>query len=282
MATRVPTTVSKSDTHSDAEACAWVIRQVYDRSRIRLHDGKEPLIRARLGKRLRALGMGSLGEYTRHLEVSRDEAEFTRLLDALTTNYTHFLREEDHFRFLVETAIPTLTSGGGRTFRVWSAASATGEEPWSLAVYLSEFFPPPVWDWRIFATDISTRALETARKGIYPADKLDPMPKEWLRRNFQRGTDSWENHYRIKPALQSRVTFQHLNLLGNYGFGDRFEVIFCRNVMIYFDRETQEQLVNRFANHLVPGGYLIIGHSESLNGLKTPFQCQKPSIYRLR
>lgn len=273
---------SKSDIHSDSEACAWVVQQVYERSRIRLHDGKEPLIRARLGKRLRALGMGCLGEYTKHLENSGDEAEFTRLVDALTTNYTHFLREEDHFRFLVETAIPSVTTGTQRSFRVWSAACATGEEPWSLAVYLSEYFPLLSWDWRIFATDISTRALDVARRAIYPADKLEPMPMEWLRRNFQKGTGEWENHFRVKAALQSRVAFQHLNLLGNYDFSDRFEVIFCRNVMIYFDRDTQEQLVNRFARHLVPGGHLIIGHSESLNGLKVPFQCQKPSVYRLR
>jgi chemotaxis protein methyltransferase CheR len=266
--------------HDDAEACAWVVREIYARSRIRLHDGKEPLIRARLGKRLRALGMTRLGEYTSHLEKTGDPEEFTRLLDALTTNYTHFLREEDHFRFLVETALPPLLTGGGRRFGVWSAASATGEEPWSIALYLAEHFPTTQWDWKVLGTDISTRALEAARQAIYPADKLNALKPEWLRRHFQRGSGEWEGHYRIKPALQGRVEFRHLNLLGNYDFSDRFEVIFCRNVMIYFDRPTQEELVNRLSKHLVPGGYLLIGHSESLNGLKVPFHCLRPSVYR--
>jgi chemotaxis protein methyltransferase CheR len=266
--------------HDDAEACAWVIREIYERSRIRLHDGKEPLIRARLGKRLRALGMTHLGEYTSHLERTGDPEEFTRLLDALTTNYTHFLREEDHFRFLVETALPPHLTGGRRQFKVWSAASATGEEPWSIALYLAEHFPAPPWDWRVLGTDISTRALEAARQAIYPEDKLKALKPEWLRRHFQRGSGEWEGHYRIKAALQGRVEFRHLNLLGGYDFTDRFEVIFCRNVMIYFDRATQEELVNRLARHLVPGGYLLIGHSESLNGLKVPFHCMRPSIYR--
>jgi len=275
------TTTQHGREHTEQEACAWVVREIYSRSRIRLHDGKEPLIRARLGKRLRALGMTRLGEYTSHLERTGDPAEFTRLLDALTTNYTHFLREEDHFRFLVETALPGLLKDGRRGFGVWSAASATGEEPWSIALYLAEHFPLGQWDWKILATDISTRALDTARQAIYPTDKLSAIKPDWLRRHFQRGSGEWEDHYRLKPNLQSRLTFRNLNLLGDYQFPDKFEVIFCRNVMIYFDRHTQEELVNRLARHLVPGGYLLIGHSESLNGLKVPFQCLKPSVYRL-
>jgi chemotaxis protein methyltransferase CheR len=268
--------------HDDAEACAWIIQEVYARSRIRLHEGKEALIRARLGKRLRALGLTSLGEYTSRLERGGDAAEFTRLLDCLTTNFTQFLREEDHFRFLVDTALPELMRGGLRRFHVWSAASATGEEPWSLALYLAEHFPPQQWGWSVMGTDISTRALETARRAIYPADRLEPVPPDWLRRHFQRGAGEWEGHFRVKPALQERVRFQHLNLLGSYPFQDRFEAILCRNVMIYFDRPTQQELVNRLARHLVPGGYLLIGHSESLNGFDIPFHCLRPSVYRLR
>jgi chemotaxis protein methyltransferase CheR len=122
---------------------------------------------------------------------------------------------------------------------------------------------------------------DTARQAIYPTDKLTAIKPDWLRRHFQRGSGEWVDHYRLKPNLQSRLTFRNLNLLGDYQFPDKFEVIFCRNVMIYFDRHTQEELVNRLARHLVPGGYLLIGHSESLNGLKVPFQCLKPSVYRL-
>jgi chemotaxis protein methyltransferase CheR len=203
------------------------------------------------------------------------------MIDALTTNYTHFLREKDHFEFLVKTALPALLPGNPRPFMVWSAACATGEEPYSLAFYLSEHFPRARgWDWRILATDISTKALGAAQQGVYPADRLNSVPPDWWKKYFQRGHGKWEGHCRIKPDLSQYVGFRQLNLLGNYAFKERFEVIFCRNVMIYFDRPTQEQLVRKLSQHLVPNGYLIIGHSESLNGLDIGLRCLRPSIYQ--
>jgi chemotaxis protein methyltransferase CheR len=262
----------KSTTARDeSDVFDWIIREVYERSRIRLHDGKHALIRSRLARRLRHHGFESLTQYVEHLKRGTDPEEFTHLLDCLTTNFTHFLREEQHFKFLVGDALPKLIA----------PACATGEEPYSLALYLAEHFSPAAgWDWRIRATDISTRALGKAREGIYPADRLDTVPADWLRRNFQRGIGEMDGHYRVKPDLSRRIEFQHLNLLGSYPFNDRHEVIFCRNVMIYFDRPTQEQLVNHLAQHLVPGGYLLIGHSETLTGLHVPLSPIRPSIYR--
>jgi len=208
------------------------------------------------------------------------EEELTHMVDALTTNYTQFLREKDHFEFLVGTALPGAVKGRKR-FNVWSAACATGEEPYSIAFYLNEYFPTVgAWDWNVHATDISTKALDKARQAVYPQDRLSSLPQEWWRKYFQKGLREWDGHYRVKPQLRERIHFRQINLLGNYTFPEPFEVIFCRNVMIYFDRPTQEQLVQRLAQFLIPGGYLLIGHSESLNGLNIGLRCLKPSIYQ--
>lgn len=265
----------------ETEAFDYIIGVIYERSRIRLHDGKQSLIRSRLGKRMRHHGFEQLGDYCDYLRQSGDEDELTHVVDALTTNFTNFLREEDHFQFLVRQALPAVLPRGQKRFQVWSAACATGEEPYSLALYLAEHFPlAEGWDWRILATDISTKALAKAQQGIYAAERLTSLPPEWLRKYFQRGQHDWEGHYRIKSQLAQRVRFQQLNLLGQYHFAEAFEVIFCRNVMIYFDRQTQEQLVTQLHRFLVPQGHLLIGHSESLNGLQVPLRCLRPSIYR--
>lgn len=270
-----------TESAQEAADFEFIIALVYERSRIRLHDGKQSLIRARLGKRVRHLQFKTLGEYCDYLRNTGDEEEITHLVDALTTNFTNFLREEDHFQFLVREGLPSVLPSGQRRFNVWSAACSTGEEPYSLALYLAEHYPLlEGWDWRIFATDISTKALAKAERGVYDQDRLDPVPQAWLRKHFQRGLGEWEGHCRVKPSLAERVRFQQLNLLGRYAFKGTFEIIFCRNVMIYFDRQTQEQLVNQLAQRLAPKGYLIIGHSESVTGLKVPFTCLRPSIYQ--
>jgi chemotaxis protein methyltransferase CheR len=267
-----------TDAASDYE---YIIDLVYNRCRIRLHEGKQPLIKARLGKRLRHHGFESLAQYCNYLRQGRDPDEITHLVDALTTNYTQFLREKVHFEFLVKTALPSLVSASPGPFAVWSAACATGEEPYSLAFYLSEYYPPGAgWDWRILATDISTKALAAAQSGIYPADRLNSVPPDWWKKYFQKGVGEWEGQCRIKADLSRRIGFRQINLLGTYDFQEQFEIIFCRNVMIYFDRPTQEQLVRKLSQHLRPAGYLLIGHSESLNGLDLGLRCLRPSIYQ--
>ena len=266
---------------SEADAYQYIIDLIYERCGIRLHEGKHHLIKARLGKRMRHYAMEVLPEYCQFLRDQADEEEIRHVTDALTTNFTHFLREEDHFKFLVNQALPSVLPTGQKRFRIWSAACSTGEEAFSIGVYLAEFFPSSSgWDWSILATDISSRALSKAQQAIYPSDRVEVLPAEWLRRYFQRGRNAWEGHYRVKAVVQDRVRFRSLNLLGPYDFSDMFPVIFCRNVMIYFDRATQEHLVRQLGQHLLPGGYLIVGHAESLTGLSVSLRCLRPSIYQ--
>jgi chemotaxis protein methyltransferase CheR len=264
---------------AEAEAYQYISALVYDQCRIRLDESKRQLISSRLGKRLRQLGLSSLSDYCQLLRSPAREEEITHVVDALSTNFTHFMREPDHFRFLVQQALPAVL-GPRKRFRIWSAACASGEEPYTIAFFLAECFPLHAgWDWQITATDVSTKALDKAVNGVYPEDRVDDLPRDWHSKYFQRGQGQWAGYYRVKPALRQRVTFRHLNLLGDYGFPEPFEVIFCRNVMIYFDRPTQTQLVQKFGQMLAPQGYLLIGHAESLNGLSVPFRCLRPSIY---
>jgi chemotaxis protein methyltransferase CheR len=266
---------------AETAACQYIAGLVYDRCRIRLHDGKDALIKARLGKRMRKHGFAGIAEYCDFLRTRGDEEEFTRVIDALTTNFTNFLREEEHFEFLVRQALPAVLPKGRKQFHIWSAASSSGEEPYSIGLYLSEHYPPASgWDWRIAASDISTKVLEQARSAIYPVEHLDAIPRDWLRKYFQKGVGRWSGFCRVKPAIAGRVSFQQINLIESYSHPQPFEVIFCRNVLIYFDRPTQEQLAGRLCQFLAPNGYLLIGHSESLNGMKLPLRCLRPSIYQ--
>lgn len=265
---------------TEADAYNYIIKLVYDRCRVRLHDGKKELIRARLGKRMRKHGLETVVDYCDFLAAAGED-EVTEVVNALTTNFTSFLREEDHLQFMVRQALPALLTKGPRRFNIWSAACASGEEPYSIAFYLWEHYSPTTgWDWKIRATDVSTKALDKAKRAIYTSDRIETMPMELRRTFFLRGQGDWNGHYRVKPEIIGRVSFHQLNLLGEYSFQDTFEIIFCRNVMIYFDRPTQEQLVNRLCHHLAPGGYLLIGHSESLTGLSMPLRCLRPSVYQ--
>lgn len=271
------TSVLEIDEAADFE---FIIALVYERSRIRLHDGKQALIRARLGKRMRAHGYESFHEYCEFLRQRADEDEITHVVDALATNFTSFLREQVHFDFLVREALPTVMPKGQRQIQVWSAACATGEEPYSIALYLAEHYPLAAgWDWQVLATDISTKALDRARQGVYPGERVESVPAEWLRRYFQRGHGRMEGQVRLKEALRERVRFDQLNLLGNYTLDRRFEVIFCRNVMIYFDAPTREKLVKRFISLLRPGGIFAVGSAETLAGLSLPVKSVMPSLY---
>jgi len=276
-----PGRASRLASRRDEDACNYIIALIYERSRIRLHEGKQALIKARLGKRMRHHGCGCLADYCDLLQGPGGHEETTHAVDALTTNFTNFLREEDHFQFLVDQALPALLGRGRRKFHLWSAACASGEEPFSLAFYLDEKYPlAEGWDWHILATDISTKALGKAQAAIYAEDRLTGLSAAWLRKYFQKGHGQAEGCFRIKSRLRERVTFRQVNLLGDYDFLERFEAILCRNVMIYFDRPTQQQLVTNLSRFLVPAGHLLIGHSESLNGLPLPFRCLRPSYYQ--
>lgn len=256
---------------------------VYQRSRINLDPDKRELVAARLGKRLRAVRLASIGEYCRLLQGPEREEESDRLIDVLSTHHTAFFRESRHFAFVRDRVLPEMRA---RTrferepcFRAWSAACSSGEEPYSLAIVLAENLPAGAW--RVEATDISHRVLDQARAGVYPAEALRRVTPARLRAHFQQGIGSQAGNYRVKRPLREAVRFRQLNLLGGaLPFPEPFHVILCRNVMIYFDRPTQEELVARLARRLVPGGYLLVGHAESLTGVRHCLEPVQPSIYR--
>lgn len=267
---------------SEESALDYIVTTIYEKCRIRLHDGKQSLIKARLGKRMRTMGIENLVEYVEFLRTRATADEWTKVVDALTTNFTNFMREEDHFQYLVKNALPSVTAQGRKKFKIWSAASSTGEEPYTIAFFLSEHFPTlQGWDWQVTGSDISTKVLATARQGIYAQERVSTIPPDWLHKYFQIGQGEWAGHYRVKQSISSRVTFRQINLIEPYDHPQSYDIIFCRNVMIYFDRPTQEALVEKLCSFLQPGGYLFIGHSESLTGLKLPLRCIKPSIYQL-
>lgn len=256
---------------------------VYERSRINLTPDKRQLVSARLGKRLRATRVPTIGEYCRMLQEPGAEQELGHLIDAISTNHTFFFREIAHFDFIRDKALPELRSRAAKErwnrLNFWSAACSTGEEPYSLAMTLADHAGP--LHWQIEATDISRRVLQKAAAGIYHDETVSRLPQATIRAHFQRGIGPQEGNHRVKAALRERVRFHHLNLLeGEPPFTEPFQVIFCRNVMIYFDRQTQEELVTRLTRRLVPGGYLLVGHSESLTHMRHGLQVIRPAVYQ--
>jgi chemotaxis protein methyltransferase CheR len=253
---------------------------------LELGAGKEQLVAARLGKLMRQLGVKSFGDYYQHVQGDRTGDALVELIDALTTNHTSFFREQAHFDFLVQRIFGE--QKGHAPMRIWSAASSTGEEPYTIALIAREHLAGQKHGSqdavlpRILATDISTRVLETARCGMYKAERFQGDLAPWLRKHLLRGEGRWQGWYRMRPEILGMVEFRRLNLIEPLPNVGRFTVIFCRNVMIYFSRETQEQLVNRLAECLEPGGYLFVGHSESLTGIQHPLQQVQPAVYRKR
>jgi chemotaxis protein methyltransferase CheR len=244
-----------------------------------LRNGKEELVAARLGKKIRQAGFGSFEQYYRHVVSDHSGEALIEMIDALTTNYTSFLREPGHFDFLRRRILPGLRQRG--EIAVWSAGCATGEEPYTLAfTLLDELAGAPRPELRILATDISTRALESAKRAAYPADRFTDFPAGWLPRFFLRGHGRWEGWYRVKPEVRSLIEFRRQNLVEPAPVRGPFPLILCRNVMIYFDKPTQAGVVDRLAACLEPGGYLFIGHSESLAGVDHKLQYVEPAVYR--
>ncbi|MBA3974197.1 MAG: hypothetical protein C0504_08280 [Candidatus Solibacter sp.] len=245
-----------------------------------LKRGKEALVTARLSKRLAALGLGTIGEYLEILRRDRTGAELTSLIDALATNHTSFQREPQHFELLRTRILPAIAASSGRT-GIWSAGCSTGEEPYTILMHAADALGEQhLAKLRLLATDISNKALAEARAGIYPLDKLADLPAEWRKRFLQKGVGDLKGSFRIRPDLVSKVEFSRLNLMEPFENAGTFRVIFCRNVMIYFDKRTQEQLVRRFTARLEPGGWLLIGHSEGLMGVKNDLEYVMPAVYR--
>ncbi len=256
---------------------------VYKLCGINLGQGKRELLKARLMKRLRATGRRDINQYMDLLQNDPDGRELISFLDVITTNKTDFFREPQHFDFLSHTILPNLSQlcKGSEALRIWSAACSTGEEPYTLAIVL--MLQKEAWAQRgasILASDLSTQVLSHGQRGVYSTERIGPIPRDLLRRFFQRGVNRWAGHVRVRPELRNIVSFKRINLMDSFQFDPPFHVVFCRNVMIYFDKETRERLVNRFHRTLAPGGYLFVGHSESLTGIKHPFRFVQPAIYR--
>ncbi len=266
--------------HITEEEFRRISDMVYDHCRINLHDGKKDLVRARLAKRLRMGNFASVSEYLDFLKSDESGREFTALIDSLSTNLTSFFRESVHFDYLRERILPELRTNRQHrdSLRAWSAGCSTGEEAYSLAMTLLDDLGDG-WDIRLLATDISTRVLAAARRGIYPAARVDSVPPLLRQKYFRPIREAGSKMYEVTPELRRVVHFRYLNLMDQWPFRGPFDFIFCRNVMIYFDKPTQQDLVERFHQLLRPGGLLFTGHSESLTGITHRFRYVQPSVY---
>ena len=256
---------------------------VHERTGIALGPAKRLLLQSRLGTRLRALGLRSFTEYYRLLMREGDAGEeMARLVNAVTTNRTEFFREAHHFAYLTETWAPARVTGdvGATRLRVWSAGCSSGEEAYSIAITLLDAFSREV-DLKILASDIDTDMIERGETGIYAMPDVAALPRATLTRYFLRGTGKHEGEVRVRPELRARVVFRRINLLdAEWPIRTQFDVIFCRNVLIYFDRPTQQRVLEGLESYLAPGALLVLGHAESLHGLLDGFTHLGSTIYR--
>lgn len=260
---------------------------VYDKCGIKLPPAKKHMLTARLSKRLRALGILTFKEYYKYiLNPKVDPDELTRMIDVVTTNKTEFFRESAHFDFLKNQALPALIRSGRisarRKLYVWSAGCSTGEEPYTLAMVLAEFFSRNnSGDFSILATDISTRVLETAKRAVYDENVIKPVLPLLKRKYLMHGKGSQAGFFRVVPELRGFITFRRLNFMdADFKIRTPVDILFCRNVVIYFDKQTQAELFRKFYSILTPGGYLFIGNSETLQGINERFVGVAATVYR--
>jgi chemotaxis protein methyltransferase CheR len=260
---------------------------IYEQSGISLNADKKTMLELRIKRRLRSLSLESFGQYCDYLFGPHGEKdELIHLLDVVSTNKTDFFREPEHFDFLMRKAIPELMARNesGRPLLLWSAGCSTGEEPYTLAMVLKD------WEeshrgfrFKILATDLSTTVLARAARGVFSIEVVRPVPADLQRKYFMRSRDRDSKIVRVVPELRQLVEFRRLNFMdGDYGLSQKADVIFCRNVIIYFDRSTQEQIMQKLAAQLVPGGYAFVGHSETLHDMDLPLVSVAPALYRKR
>ena len=279
-----PTTFSDTGAYGpvlgDAEF-EFIRHVIGENAGIALGPTKRQLVQGRLARRLRDLGLHSYEEYCEHLRRSGPE-ELVGLINALTTNVTSFFRENHHFDALAEYMLPEAMrrNAGARRIRIWSAGCSTGEEAYCAAMVAHDVLPPAGWDCKVLATDIDSDVIEFGQAGIYPLDRVASLTPERLRSSFQKGLGAQAGKVIVKAQVRAAVTFRVLNLHQSWPMQGPFDVIFCRNVMIYFDQATRERLVDRLAHILAPGGYLCIGHSESIHHAGAPLRLVGRTIYR--
>lgn len=252
---------------------------------IKMPPEKLPMLQGRLQRRLRMLEMTSLDEYQEYLfQLPSSSEEWVEFINQVTTNKTDFFREPKHFEFLVRTALPTLaqTAGNAWQFKLWCAGCSSGEEPYTQAMVLADYASThPGFDFSIMATDISTRVLDHARNAIYDESRIEPIPAEFRRRYLLRSKSKENPQVRIVPELRSKVRFGRLNFMDDdYGIREHFDAVFFRNVMIYFDKNTQQSVLTKQCRQIRKGGYLFVGHSESIVGLNLPLQQMTTSVFQ--
>ena len=258
---------------------------VYEQAGIHLNSDKKTMLEIRIKRRLRSLNISSYAEYCNFVFTpDGHQTELVHLIDAVTTNKTDFFREAGHFDYLVSKALPVLAEqkGVARKSLVWSAGCSTGEEPYTLAMVLNEYAQArPGFHFKVLGTDVSTEVLAKARMGIFKAEVAGPVPKDLRRKYFMRSRDPGSELLRVVPELRDQVEFRHLNFMdADFGLAESSEIIFCRNVIIYFDRPTQIRILKKLIRHLSPGGYFFAGHSESLQGMDLPLTPAGLAVYR--
>ncbi len=275
-----PATLSKSD-------FAKLSSFIYELCGIKMPDSKKIMVEARLRKRLKELNMKSYSQYCEYLFSQKGRVEeITHMVDVITTNKTDFFREPKQFTFLTETALPELINYNGagiqRPLKVWSAGCSTGEEPYTMAIVLNEFAQNyQRYSFSILATDISTIVLEKAASGVYETEKIGPISPILLHKYFLRSKNKESKLVRVIPALRKTINFQWLNFMDDdFGFNEKFDIIFCRNVIIYFDKPTQDKLIEKQLRYLKPGGYFFLGHSESIFNTNLPLVQMAASTYK--
>lgn len=258
----------------------WVRGEIRTRAGINLSEDKVELVTGRISRRIRALGLDGFASYRRHLESGEDPQEAAEFVNVLTTNVTAFFREEHHFERLQA----MLRKRSKRRLRVWSAGCSSGEEPYSIAMTCQAALQDQIeqWDIKILGTDIDTQMVEQARTGIYPVERTDGLKPTRLKLGFQRGRGPRRGSVRVRPEIARHVSFQQLNLMEPWPFKNKLDVIFCRNVMIYFDRPTCDELFDRYARALSPDGLLFIGHSETVACDHPRLELTGQTVYRLR
>jgi chemotaxis protein methyltransferase CheR len=258
-----------------------IAKLVMDKTGIVLNEKKRAFVHGRLGRRLRVLGLADFSEYCRLLESRDGDGERHMLINAVTTNHTSFFRENHHFEYLSGTVLPTIVkaqSNKAGRLRIWSAGCSTGEEPHTIAMTLRGFEPALTgWDVKILATDLDTNVVSHAAEGIYDAERIETIPASYLKRYVERRADG---RAQMSDEIRSLIMFKPLNLLEQWPMTGPFDVIFCRNVVIYFDKPTQCRLFDRYAEMLKPDGWLFIGHSESLLNVSNRFSLVGRTIYR--
>jgi len=274
----------KNDSGLSDEDFRYFTGLIHRRFGINLTEDKRTLLVGRFSKMLAEKGLADFHAYRQLLEGPRGEAELDELVNRISTNFTFFFREPAHFDFFRGTALPEIKArhsrSSSRDVRIWCAAASSGEEPCSIAITLREFFGMGYSQWNagLLATDISAIALEAARRGVYPEDRLANMPEALRKRYFTRLA---HGEWQVSETILKDITYRRLNLMNQQlPFKKPFDLIFCRNVMIYFDQATRDALVDRFSRLIVPGGYLLIGHSESLGRGHSAFEYVKPATYR--